>query len=214
MTCEHCGASFKVGILSANQPLSRAQTNLISLGMSEQRDAACNRCGDEDLKRAKVALDEELQSGLKELQSLLSIVPILSLQHPMGWRYEPLTIITAQSVAGTGLLTDVSSTFSDLFGWQSGSYNSKIRDGEHLCKKALRVQALEQGGNAVIGVDVDYAEVGAAKAMVMVCMTGTAIKVLETDQEDIAFQRETARGHRLVNKIHSIRSAFGALGAP
>ena len=31
------------------------------------------------------------------------------------------------------------------------------------------------GGNAVIATDIDYGEVGGAKAMLMVCMTGTAV---------------------------------------
>jgi len=33
------------------------------------------------------------------------------------------------------------------------------------------------GANAVIGVDIDYAEVGGAKGMVMVCMSGTAVRL-------------------------------------
>ena len=39
----------------------------------------------------------------------------------------------------------------------------------------MRLAAIELGGNAVIAADVDYAEVGGNSAMLMVCMTGTAI---------------------------------------
>ena len=37
--------------------------------------------------------------------------------------------------------------------------------------------ALDLGGNAVVAADIDYAEVGGASAMLMVCMTGTAVKL-------------------------------------
>jgi hypothetical protein len=38
------------------------------------------------------------------------------------------------------------------------------------------------GGNAVIAADVDYAEVGGGKGMLMVCMAGTAVKVLNPQE--------------------------------
>ncbi|RZI56844.1 MAG: heavy metal-binding domain-containing protein [Zymomonas sp.] len=52
-----------------------------------------------------------------------------------------------------------------------------MRAGEDLCRASLRVQTVDSGGNAVIAADVDYAEVGGQRAMLMVCMTGTAIRL-------------------------------------
>jgi uncharacterized protein YbjQ (UPF0145 family) len=39
----------------------------------------------------------------------------------------------------------------------------------------LRKETLELGGNAVLATDIDYAEVGGDKGMLIVCMTGTAV---------------------------------------
>jgi len=107
----------------------------------------------------------------------MDIVPLASLHSPAGWEYETLGLVTGQSTTGTGMFSDVASAFTDLFGTQSKTYNSKLRNGENICRAALRIQAIEMGGNAVLGVDVDYAEVGGQRAMLMVCMTGTAVRL-------------------------------------
>ena len=86
-------------------------------------------------------------------------------------------LVTAQTVSGTSLFSDVTSAFTDLFGAQSGAYNQKLRGAEDACRASLRAQALQLGGNAIVGVDVDYAEVGGSRAMLMVCMTGTVVNV-------------------------------------
>jgi len=46
-----------------------------------------------------------------------------------------------------------------------------------MCLAQLRKQTLDLGGNAVIGTDIDYSEVGGQKGMLMVCMGGTAINI-------------------------------------
>jgi hypothetical protein len=45
----------------------------------------------------------------------------------------------------------------------------------------LRVRALDHGCNAIVAADIDYAEVGGTRAMLMVCMTGTAIRLHNTE---------------------------------
>ncbi|MBK7959544.1 MAG: heavy metal-binding domain-containing protein, partial [Bacteroidetes bacterium] len=37
----------------------------------------------------------------------------------------------------------------------------------------LKNKTIQMGGNAIVGVDVDYGELGSIKGMIMVCMTGT-----------------------------------------
>jgi hypothetical protein len=46
-----------------------------------------------------------------------------------------------------------------------------------MCKQILRRETLIAEGNAIVAVDIDYASVGAGKGMLMVCMSGTAIKI-------------------------------------
>jgi hypothetical protein len=46
-----------------------------------------------------------------------------------------------------------------------------------FCRNQLRFKAVKLGCNAIIATDVDYAEVGGGKGMLMVCMAGTAVKL-------------------------------------
>lgn len=88
-----------------------------------------------------------------------------------------LGIVSAQFVLGTGLLTDFLSSWTDLFGARSGSYQSKLdRIGrEALDRVNARAQAL--GANAVVGLRVDHDEIaGGGKSMLMVTASGTAVR--------------------------------------
>jgi uncharacterized protein YbjQ (UPF0145 family) len=123
----------------------------------------------------KDMLIEEKKSLESDLRKELRTVPILSLQSPLNWDYSVCGLVTAQSTSGTGALSDLTSTFTDFFGAQSKTYNEKIKRGEEMCKAILRREAVELGGNAVIAADIDYAEVGGGRAMLMICMTGTAV---------------------------------------
>ncbi len=90
-------------------------------------------------------------------------------------------MVTAQSVTGTGIITEIVSSITDALGKQSERTNNKIRTGENLCKQQLRKIAYGLGCNAIIGVHVDYSQVGGDKVMLMVCMSGTAVKVNNTE---------------------------------
>lgn len=120
-------------------------------------------------------LNRECDELKHMLLSSFPRVPVISIHNPLNWDYTAIDLVTAQSTLGTGLITDISSGITDLFGVQSEKYNNKIQDGENLCKAALRSKALSLGANAVIAVDVDYTDMGGAKSMVCVCMTGTAV---------------------------------------
>jgi uncharacterized protein YbjQ (UPF0145 family) len=208
--CTNCGAALKDGLLSSNFELAPARLRLINLAIDQSLEAACQKCGDPLFKELRAKLEQEAQVLRAQVRGALGLVPILSLQQPMGWSYEPVGIVTAQTVTGTGMFSDVTTAFTDLFGAQSGSYNAKLREGENLCKEQLRARTLELGGNGVVAVDVDYAEVGGQRAMLMVCMTGTAIKITELPNSPDKFFEHTERATLQAGRIHSIDAALKA----
>jgi len=79
------------------------------------------------------------------------------------------------------MFSDVASSFTDVFGGQSGKINRRLRGGEMMCMAQLRLSAPEIGGNAVVGVDIDYTEFGGEKGIVAVCMTGTVVRLKNTE---------------------------------
>ncbi len=128
----------------------------------------CSKCGENYLSKAKLEASNEKTHSESKLLKLISSIPVVSAQNPFNWDYEIIGMVTGQSTTGTGVFSEFSSSFTDFFGAQSKTYNKKIKGGEDLCFTQLRIQAMDLGGNAVIATDIDYAEVGGEKGMLLV----------------------------------------------
>lgn len=179
--CPSCGESIKVGLFSANSLLPAWQMELINEYSRERLPHCCERCGPERFAKAKEKLIADRDNLTREMQDALALMPILTIHTPLHWDYTVCGLVTAQSTTGTGVFSEVAATFTDFVGAQSHAYNEKIKAGEDRCKSLLRGDALKIGGNAVIAVDVDYAEIGTSRGMLMVSMTGTAVLLRNPD---------------------------------
>ena len=192
-------------------------------GKIKQNKQSCPRCGAEinlELEQCPycgrvmaepvrsteevLALEARRQYLSKQIADYVAHMPLLSIPSPPGWDFRALGLVTAQTVTGTGVLSDVTSQWTDFFGLQSGVFRDKLRAGENLCKDGLRLDALGLGGHAVIGIDVDYAEVGNSK-MLMVCMTGTAIRLESFDPLEKGVAAKLAKAVELLAELQSIR---------
>jgi uncharacterized protein YbjQ (UPF0145 family) len=186
--CPHCNAKLKTGILGSVTLYPEIAVKLINEYVNTPQSGYCTKCGSDLLSDAKSSRNREFQKIGNSLYNSLHIIPIITLQHPAGWDYSVIRMITAQSTMGTGVFTEFAASFSDMLGNQSKGYNDKIKVAENNCLLQLRIQALNLGANAVIGTDIDYSEMGGAKSMVMVCMSGTAISLKNMDILNEDFQ--------------------------
>jgi uncharacterized protein YbjQ (UPF0145 family) len=198
-------------MISSNQAFTGSMLRVINLASERQLSAACNRCGEQLLAEAKAKLNAESAALKKQVQAVLPSIPIASIHSPFGWEYDVIDVLTAQSVMGTGIFSDVASAFTDLFGTQSGTYNAKLREGENLCKASLRAQTIEAGGNAILAADVDYAEVGGQRAMLMVCMTGTAVRLTNPERISPDFEELIRTATDRAARIRLIENALTGL---
>ena len=93
-------------------------------------------------------------------------------------------IVTANQVAGTGFFSDLTASFSDLFGGNSGAYRESMNE---LCRdvtERLKEKAAELGANAIIGVSIDYDSISAkSMSMFMVSIQGTAVRIADNNLE-------------------------------
>ena len=84
-------------------------------------------------------------------------------------------LVIANQVAGTGFLTDLTASFSDLFGGNSGAYRNQMDRLYADVIENISQQASALGANAVIGVRVDFDNISAkSMSMFMVSVQGTA----------------------------------------
>lgn len=100
-----------------------------------------------------------------------------------GWTVrEYLGPVSAEVVIGTGLFTEFFSSWTDLFGMQSSSHESKLDQIKERALATIEYKALRLGANAVVGLRVDHDEISAGgKSLLMVTAMGTAIRAHRTD---------------------------------
>ncbi|WP_051315080.1 heavy metal-binding domain-containing protein [Algoriphagus terrigena] len=186
--CPNCGTSLGQTLIS-NTYVIEGEISFFIKDFSEDKEREfCNKCYKspyEEATKKFQAIKTECQDFIEEN---IDQVPILTVHDPKGWIYKPIEMVTSQSVIGTGVISEIASNWTDFFGTQSNSYRNKLKDGEEFCKKILRLDALNVGGNAVIAADIDYSEAGGGKGMLMVCIAGTAVS--SSNLSDFGYNEE------------------------
>ena len=94
--------------------------------------------------------------------------------HPVR---EYLGIVTGEVIVGANLFRDLFANIRDIVGGRSGSYERILRDAREQAIQELQAECAALGGNAVVGVDLDYEVIGDTGSMLMVSASGTAVKV-------------------------------------
>lgn len=84
-------------------------------------------------------------------------------------------IVVGEAIMGANVVRDFFAGITDIIGGRSGAYESKLQDARDTAMRELEQRAAAMGGNAVVGVDLDYEVVG--DSMLMVSVSGTAVVV-------------------------------------
>ena len=86
-----------------------------------------------------------------------------------------LGIVTGEVIVGANLFRDLFASITDIVGGRSGQYEEVLARARHEAIEEMTEQARQLGGNAVIGVDLDYEVIGKNGSMLMVSVSGTAV---------------------------------------
>ena len=86
-------------------------------------------------------------------------------------------LVSGEAIIGANLFKDMFASIRDLVGGRSGSYEAVLREAKNTAIEEMKANAKAMGGNAVIGVDLDYETLGQANGMLMVTASGTAVTV-------------------------------------
>lgn len=98
-----------------------------------------------------------------------------------GYNFEGYDIVSyighesVQVVLGTGMFSSIDASVADFFGTRSSAYEDKLDMAEAAGKKKLLEKAKKNGGNAIIGLDVDYTTF--TKDVIAVIVGGTIVKI-------------------------------------
>lgn len=86
-------------------------------------------------------------------------------------------VVTGEAIMGANIFRDVLAVVRDIVGGRSGAYEQKLREARETALNEMQDEAHSRGGNAVVGVDLDYEVVGANGSMLMVSASGTAVTI-------------------------------------
>uniref|UniRef100_UPI003D0F82AC heavy metal-binding domain-containing protein n=1 Tax=Roseibium sp. TaxID=1936156 RepID=UPI003D0F82AC len=86
-------------------------------------------------------------------------------------------LVTGEAILGANLFKDIFAGIRDIVGGRSGAYEQELAKARQIALDEMSARAQALGGNAVIGVDLDYETVGQNGSMLLVSATGTAIVV-------------------------------------
>ena len=90
-----------------------------------------------------------------------------------------LGIVTGEAILGANIFRDFFAGIRDIVGGRSAAYEEELRKAKDIALEEMKQQAAALGGNAVVGVDLDYEniQVGQGGGMLMVSASGTAVQL-------------------------------------
>lgn len=90
-----------------------------------------------------------------------------------------LDVVTAERAIGMHVFQDMMVELRDIFGGRSGTTEQTLRQLRQHCMQCLKAEARRIGGNAVMGVDLDYSEFsGKGMTMLFLVASGTVAYVV------------------------------------
>lgn len=90
---------------------------------------------------------------------------------------EYLGLVVGEAIMGANIVKDFFAGIRDIVGGRSASYENELSNAREMALKDLRNQASALGANAIIGIDFDYEVVGQSGSMLMVSISGTAVRL-------------------------------------
>lgn len=86
-------------------------------------------------------------------------------------------VVTGEAILGANIFKDIFASIRDIVGGRSGAYERELEKAREIAFDELNQRAQTMGANAVVGIDIDYETVGANGGMMMVAVSGTAVRV-------------------------------------
>ena len=89
-----------------------------------------------------------------------------------------LGLVSGEAILGANIFRDIFAGVRDIVGGRAGAYEEELRKAKTIAVQEMVEQAQGLGANAIVGVDLDYENMGQSGGMLMVSASGTAV-VLE-----------------------------------
>lgn len=90
---------------------------------------------------------------------------------------EYLGVVVGEAILGANIFKDIFGAVRDIVGGRAGAYEDELGKARDIAFQEIEDEARAMGANAIIGIDIDYEVVGQHGGMMMVSVSGTAVRV-------------------------------------
>ncbi len=88
-----------------------------------------------------------------------------------------LGVVNGEAIIGANIFRDVFSSVRDIVGGRAGGYERALSGARDAALQDMIEAAREMGADGIIGIDFDYAVMGENNGMMLVAVSGTAVKM-------------------------------------
>ena len=86
-------------------------------------------------------------------------------------------VVFGEVISGVNFIKDIKASLRDIVGGRSSSYEEELISARTQALRELEARAQQMNADAVVGIDLDYEVLGQNGSMLMVSVSGTAVKL-------------------------------------
>jgi uncharacterized protein YbjQ (UPF0145 family) len=88
-----------------------------------------------------------------------------------------LGVVNGEAIIGANIFRDMFSSIRDVVGGRAGGYERALSGARDAALEDMIEAAKEMGANGIVGIDFDYEVLGETNGMMMVAVSGTAVRL-------------------------------------
>jgi uncharacterized protein YbjQ (UPF0145 family) len=88
-----------------------------------------------------------------------------------------LGVVHGEAIIGANIFRDMFSSVRDVVGGRAGGYERALSGARDAALDDMMEAAKELGANGIVGIDFDYEVMGETNGMMLVAVSGTAVKM-------------------------------------
>jgi len=89
-----------------------------------------------------------------------------------------LGVVNGEAIIGANIFRDMFSSIRDVVGGRAGGYERALSGARDAALDDMMAAAKELGADGIVGIDFDYEVLGENNGMMMVSVSGTAVKMV------------------------------------
>lgn len=87
-----------------------------------------------------------------------------------------LDVVVGETILGTNIIKDFFGAVRDIVGGRAGAFEGEMSKARKIAFDEMEEHAKRLGADGIVGIDIDYEVVGQKGSMMMVSVSGTAVR--------------------------------------